>query len=156
MTDNRVYPLENTVTPVEMETLDFKGKTYYLVFTEEQLRAISSGQYGMDKDFMQQADIQMSTDEWIPIGTHDKPFTGSYQGNGDEIKGLTMKNPYAQIVGLFGVADGAHIYNITMRDYDILSAGLKADNKAISPILVYGNGTTRSYDNFLYPKETKK
>lgn len=93
MTDNRVYPLENTVTPVEMETLDFKGKTYYLVFTEEQLRAISSGQYGMDKDFMQQADIQMSTDEWIPIGTHDKPFTGSYQGNGDEIKGLTMKIP---------------------------------------------------------------
>lgn len=156
MTDNRVYPLENAVTPVEMETLDFKGKTYYLVFTEEQLRAISSGQYGMDKDFMQQADIQMSTDEWIPIGTHDKPFTGSYQGNGYEIKGLTMKNPYAQIVGLFGVADGAHIYNITMRDYDILSAGLKADYKGISPILVYGNGTTRSYDNFLYPKETKK
>lgn len=67
-----------------------------------------------------------------------------------------MKNPYAQIVGLFGVADGAHIYNITMRDYDILSAGLKSENRAISPILVYGNGTTKSYDNFLYPKESDK
>lgn len=87
MTDKRVYPLENTAKAVEMETLDFRGKTYYLVFTGEQLKAISTGQYGMDKDFMQQADIQMSTDEWIPIGTLNKPFTGSYNGNGYEIKG---------------------------------------------------------------------
>lgn len=156
MTDNRIYSLENTANSVEMETLDFEGKTYYLVFTEEQLRAISTGQYGMDKNFMQQADIQMSTDEWIPIGTHDKPFKGSYQGNGYEIKGLTIKNPYAQIVGLFGVAEGAQIYNITMRDYDIFSAGLKAGSRGIAPILVYGDEDTKSYDNFLYPKESKK
>lgn len=156
MTDNRIYPLKDTVKTVEIETLEFKGKIYYLVFTEEQLRAISAGQYGMDKNFMQQADIQMSTDEWIPIGTHDNPFTGSYNGNGFEIKGLTMKNPYAQVVGLFGVADGAQIYNITMRDYDILSAGAKVTIKSVSPILGYGNGTTNSYDNFLYPTEDLK
>lgn len=156
MTDNKIYPLENSVKSAQMETLKFKGKTYYLVFTEEQLRAISAGQYGMDKNFMQQADIQMSTDEWIPIGTHDNPFTGSYQGNGYEIKGLTMKNPYAQIVGLFGVAEGAQIYNITMRDYDIFSAGLKAESRGIAPILVYGDEDTKSDDNFLYPKESAK
>lgn len=73
LTDNRIYMLENTATAVEMETLQFKGKTYYLVFTQEQLRAISAGQYGMDQNFMQQADIQMSSEEWIPIGTHEKP-----------------------------------------------------------------------------------
>ena len=67
-----------------------------------------------------------------------------------------MKNPYAQVVGLFGVADGAQIYNITMRDYDILSAGAKVTIKSVSPILGYGNGTTNSYDNFLYPTEDLK
>ena len=30
---------------VEMDTLTFRGKTYYLVFTEEQLRAIAAGQF---------------------------------------------------------------------------------------------------------------
>ena len=124
------------------------GKDIYLT-SDWKLRAISAGQYGMDKKFMQQADIQVSTNEWIAIGTHDNPFTGSYNGNGYEIKGLTMKNPYAQIVGLFGVAEGAQIYNITIRDYDICSAGLKTDSRGISPILVYGNGNTKSYDNFL-------
>lgn len=156
MTDNRVYQLENSAKTVEMETLDFGGKTYYLVFTEEQLRAISAGQYGMDKNFMQQADIQMSTDEWIPIGTYDAPFTGVYNGNGYEIQGLTMKNPYAQIVGLFGYAKGAQIYNITMRNYDILSAGTKADNKGVAPIVVYPMEKTKVYDNFVYPMESEK
>lgn len=156
MTDNRVYQLKNSAKPVEMETLDFKGKKYYLVFTEEQLRTISAGQYGMDKNFMQQADIQMSTDEWIPIGTYDTPFTGVYNGNGYEIQGLTMKNPYAQIIGLFGYAKGAQIYNITMRNYDILSAGTKAENKGVAPIAVYPIENTKVYDNFVYPIESEK
>jgi len=156
MTDNRINQQENTVEPVEIKTLELEGTTYYLVSTEEQLRAISEGQYGMDKNFMQQADIKMSTNEWIAIGTHDNPFTGSYNGNGFEIKGLTMKNPYAQIIGLFGVVDGAHIYNVILRDYDILSAGLKSTSKGISPIIVYGSGNTESHDNFLYPKEVNK
>ena len=51
MIDNRVYQLKNSAKPVEMETLDFKGKKYYLVFTEEQLRTISAGQYGMDMKY---------------------------------------------------------------------------------------------------------
>lgn len=155
LTDNRIYMLENTATAVEMETLQFKGKTYYLVFTQEQLRAISAGQYGMDQNFMQQADIQMSSEEWIPIGTHEKPFTGVYNGNGYEIKGLTMKNPYAQIVGLFGVAEDAQLYNITMRDYDILSAATKAPHKGVAPIVVYPIENTQVYDNFVFPKDEK-
>ncbi|MDO4275462.1 MAG: M56 family metallopeptidase [Eubacteriales bacterium] len=153
MTDNRVYQLENISEPVEMDTMDFKGKTYYLVFTEEQLRAISAGQFGMDKNFIQQGDIEMSADEWIPIGTYEDPFTGIYNGNGYEIKGLTMENPYAQIVGLFGYAKGAQIYNITMRDYDILSAAAKAATKGVAPIVVYPMGNTEVYDNVVYPKE---
>lgn len=155
LTDNRVYEKVNS-NPNEkavMDTLDFRGKTYYLIFNEAQLRAIGTGEYGMDKNYMQQADIQMSTDEWVPIGTVDTPFTGSYQGNGYEIIGLTMTDPNAKIIGLFGVAENAHIYNITMRDYDIMSAGKNVSTKSIAPILVNGLGETRCYDNFVYPKE---
>lgn len=137
---------------LEMETLDFKGTSYYLVYNEAQLRAIGTGKYGMNLNYMQQADISLSAGDWVPIGTWDDPFTGTYNGNGFEITGLTMTDPDAEIIGLFGVAKKAHIYNITLRDYDIASAGKNAANKSVGAVLAIGQGS-RSYDNFVYPKE---
>lgn len=137
---------------LEMETLEFKGTSYYLVCNEAQLRAIGTGKYGMNLNYMQQADISLSAGDWVPIGTWDAPFTGTYNGNGFEITGLTMTDPDAEIIGLFGVAKKAHIYNITLRDYDIASAGKNAANKSVGAVLAIGQGS-RSYDNFVYPKE---
>ncbi|ENY92251.1 hypothetical protein HMPREF1093_03978 [Hungatella hathewayi 12489931] len=136
-----------------METLELKGVTYYLVFDETQLRAIGKDGYGLDRNYLQQADIELSSDEWVPIGTEDEPFKGSYNGNGFEIKGLTMADPKAEIIGLFGYAEDAHLYNITLRDYDIMSAGRDIKKKSVSPVLVFGMGKTRSYDNTVYPKK---
>lgn len=156
-TEKTVPPLfDNSQTAdnsSEMETLDIKGTSYYLVYNEAQLRAIGTGKYGMGLNYMQQADISLSAGDWVPIGTWDAPFTGTYNGNGFEIKGLTMTDPDAEIIGLFGVAKNAHIYNITLRDYDITSAGKNAANKSVGAILAIGQGS-RSYDNFVYPKET--
>ncbi|MDE5894020.1 MAG: M56 family metallopeptidase, partial [Acetatifactor sp.] len=160
-TQNKSVSLENTL-PVsedasgktaELETIELKGTIYYLVFNEEQLRAIGTGEYGMDLNYMQQADIQLSEKEWVPIGTWENPFTGSYNGNGYEITGLTMKNPDADVVGMFGIAENAHIYNIILRDYDIIDAGKNVSGRSVAPILPLGMGGTRSYDNFVYPKE---
>lgn len=114
-----------TTTPDEaatMETLEFRGTTYYLVFNETQLRAIGTGEYGMDKNYMQQADIQMSEEEWIPIGTEDKPFAGGYNGNGFEIKGLTMTEPDAKVIGFFGYAKDAHIQHLSIQGYQLNSS----------------------------------
>ena len=137
----------------EMETLSIKGTTYYLVQNEAQLRAIGTGKYGMNLNYMQQADIFLSAGDWVPIGTWDAPFTGTYNGNGFEITGLTMTDPNATIIGLFGVAKNAHIYNVTLRDCDIASAGKNVSGKSVGAILAIGQGS-RSYDNFVYPKET--
>ena len=136
---------------LEMGTLDIKGTSYYLVYNEAQLRAIGTGEYGMDQNYMQQADIQLSRDEWVPIGTWDNPFTGTFNGNGFEIAGLTMTDPDAEIIGLFGVTQNAHIYNVILRDYDITSAGRNITEKSVGAILAIGQ--SRSYDNFVYPKE---
>ena len=113
------------ITVNEMKTATIKDVTWYLVETEEHLRDIGTGRYSLDKNYMQNNDIAMSSTEWIPIGTEDSPFTGSYNGNGFEIKGLTMKSPTAKIIGFFGFAQNAHLYNITMRDLDIETAGDK-------------------------------
>lgn len=137
-----------------METLELKGTTYYLVTSEVQLRAIGTGAYGMDGHYMQQADIQLSADEWTPIGTWDNPFTGTFNGNGFEIKGLTMTDPDAKLVGLFGVArDNAQIFNVTLRDCDITSAGKNAKGKSVGAVVAVAYGG-RAYDCSVYPKET--
>lgn len=138
----------------EIETLEFRGTTYHLVQTEAQLRAIGAGVYGMDWNYMQQADISLSAEEWAPIGTWDRPFTGTYNGNGFEITGLTMTDPNAKLVGLFGVAkDNAQIYNITLRDYDIERAGENAAAISVGAILAVAYGG-RAYDNTVYPRES--
>lgn len=139
-------PVQVDVMPA-IETLDLNGTTYYLVSNEAQLRAIATGVYGMDKNYMQQADIALSAEEWTPIGTWENPFTGTYNGNGFEITGLTMTDPDAKLVGLFGVAKGAELYNITMRDYDITSAGSNVSGKSVGAIAAVRVGS--SYDNFV-------
>lgn len=136
----------------ELESVTFKDKTYYMITTKEHLLALANGQLDLDKDYMLQYDIDLSDIEWIPIGTIEEPFTGSFNGNGCEIKGLTMKDPDAKVIGLFGYTDGAKIYNITLRDYDISEAGKNMKDKSISPILVFGTDT-QCYDNFAYPKK---
>lgn len=134
-----------------METLESDGTVYYLVFNEAQLRAIGTGEYGLDRDYMQQADIEMSKEEWVPIGTKDEPFTGSYNGNGYEIIGLTMADPDAELAGLFGAAKGAHLYNITMRNVDISSAGRNSPGMSAGAIVAYNMGPDgRSHDNRVY------
>lgn len=136
---------------VTMDTLTFKGKTYYLIYTEEQLRAIAEGQFEWDKNYMMQVDISLSSDEWLPIGTKDKPFTGSFNGNGFEISGLTMTDPQAELVGLFGYAEDAHLYNITLKDVDIKDAGSAVTGSKDAVCALSKN--SRIYDNFVFYKK---
>ena len=63
-----------------------------------------------------------------------------------------MTDPNAEIIGLFGVAKKAHIYNVTMRDYDITNAGRDVSGKSVGAIVAVGQ-ESRSYDNFVYPIE---
>ncbi len=139
---------ENDGEEAEIETITIKGVTYCLIFNEEQLRAIGTEAYGMDLNYLQQDHIQLSEEEWIPIGTQDHPFTGSYNGNGFEIFGLTDY--------LFGAAEDAHLYNITLRDYEIPGLEEKALEWPQSPILALETGAVRCYDNFAYPRENSE
>ena len=49
---------------IEMEPLKLNGKYYYLVSNETQLRAIGGTLYGLDLNYIQQCDIELSPDEW--------------------------------------------------------------------------------------------
>jgi hypothetical protein len=60
---------------------------------------------------------------FIPIGTVAAPFTGTFDGKGHSIAGLTMHSLATNGVGLFGVASGATIHDIEITGLKIKSNG---------------------------------
>ena len=55
--------------------------------------------------------INMDESIWVPIGTKNKPFTGTLNGNGNTVDG--MRSPLVNTsMGMFGYTDGATIQNL--------------------------------------------
>lgn len=69
--------------------------------------------------------ITLSDDEWTPIGTSDRPFTGTLDGGGHTIKGLTVGNGANDNKAFFGFTKDATVKNI-----GFTSAVVKGHNQA--------------------------
>ncbi len=86
----------------------------YQVETLEHLQLIADSLY-LDKHFIQIADIDAGEAEngihFNPIGELETPFTGTYDGAGFTISGLTISLDGGIGAGLFGYAENARIKN---------------------------------------------
>ena len=132
-----------TLKTADMQTATIGDKTYYIVSTEDQLRSIGKGKYDMSYNYMLDGDISL-TEEWVAIGDEDTPFTGSFNGNGFTISNLKTTSNTAKYIGLFGYVEDGTIYNVTLKNVDIDSAGGKG--RSISPIAAICLGG-KLYDN---------
>ena len=72
--------------------------------------------------------ITLSDNEWTPIGTSDRPFTGTLDGKGFTIKGLTVGNGGNDNKAFFGFTNGATVQNIAFT-----SAVVKGYKQAANP-----------------------
>ena len=105
----------------------------YLIETAEQLNAVRND---MSANYVLSADIDLSNyGSWDPIGTVNKRFTGSLDGNNHKIIGLTINNDsvykwatdnngpadqYTVPVGLFGILGSkASVRNIVFENYTV-------------------------------------
>ncbi|MDL2298225.1 hypothetical protein LJC40_03630 [Synergistaceae bacterium OttesenSCG-928-D05] len=128
----------------------------YEIRTEAQLQEfremVNGGQTDIDAKLI--ADIVL-TENWQPIGYYDAAttteyyYTGSFDGNGHTISGLTMTNedtltgsysnpvalPRYPVAGLFGVTDeGAEIKDLTLANVSIDLGPLRQDGTDASKI----------------------
>lgn len=92
----------------------------YQITTVCELQAIAadrSGSYELTTDL-----AGSETDQWndgagfAPIGDESTPFTGSLDGNGHVVDGLTIDRSDEQAVGLFGATDGAQLSKLGLTD----------------------------------------
>ena len=64
------------------------------------------------------------TGEWTPIGTYDNPYTGTFDGNGKTITGLTVtgSNDYT---GLFGrIGEDGTVKNVKLTDVEVTGGNI--------------------------------
>jgi hypothetical protein len=79
---------------------------------------------------------------WSPVGTEANPFTGSFDGGGFTLSGLTLIATDLENQGFFGVVDaGAEIKNCMLTGINIRITG--ADSFAIGGVAGLNRGTIK-------------
>ena len=119
---NNTYTLTNVTADHDI-TVTFQKLTSRTVSTPEQLIAwadeVRNGNYSLDCTLA--ADITL-TGNWTPVGTTlANQYTGTFDGNGHTISGLTVtgSNEYA---GLFGyIGSGGTVKNVKLVNVQITS-----------------------------------
>ena len=95
------------------------GTAAYAIATADDLRnlaaAVNAGNSGSGKTFRQTADIDLSSGgNFKPIGTGgSKYFSGTYDGGGKNISGLTVNGSY-KTAGLFGCVSSGTVRNVVL------------------------------------------
>lgn len=110
------------------------------ISTEAQLKAIANDLNGK---YVLTQNITLSDDEWTPIGTKDRPFTGTLDGQGHTIIGLTVgngaNNDSNNNKAFFGFTKDATVENIAFT-----SAVVKGHNQAA---IVVAQATSSTLSN---------
>ena len=91
--------------------------------------------------------------EWVPVGTSDNPYTGTFDGKGFTISGLYVNDGDADCAGLFGSVNGATIKNVGVvgsyikgKDYvGALAGKFYGDGSSMSG--VYNTGVVSGENN---------
>ena len=117
----------------------------YQIATAAQLallaqEVVSKGSSYASTYFQLTGNIDLMGHEWAPIGCNGSyPFAGIFDGNGKTILNLNVSK--GQYVGLFGVASGAEIKNLKIRNASVSSKVYGAGNVGCSGIVAgYCNG----------------
>lgn len=65
-------------------------------------------------------DIDLTGKEWTPIGNYEKQYTGTFDGNGKTITGLTFNQPETNNVGLIGcLGENGKVQNVKLDKVNI-------------------------------------
>ncbi len=86
------------------------GGEIHFIRTEEDLYAMATGADFLGGHYVLDGDITL-TRPWKPIGSHLRPFTGTFDGNGHVIYGLKA---HGRNAGMFGYTRGAVIRNVVL------------------------------------------
>ena len=129
------------------QPLERSAPRYQVICTEAQLRAVGESRAALAGHYVLGADITL-TAPWKPIGSRLAPFTGSFDGNGHVIRGLSVprSGPGA---GMFGFARGARITGVALE-------GATIRGGCLLPIVARGHGNTVTACSINEPRDAQR
>lgn len=120
---------------------------YTPIYTAEDLNNIRNNLSGK---YILMNDIDLSSENWVPVGINTAPFTGIFDGNNLRINSLKIstenKNSGNSYYGLFGYAKNAEFKNISIKDSQINIKNLSEEvtRGYVGTIVGLGNNITIS------------
>lgn len=100
-----------------------ENDTSYTISTAAQLaglaKLVNAGNTFSGKTITLGADIDLGGQEWTPIGTSGKPFSGTFDGNKKTISNLVINQPVKSDVGLFGYTTNGEIKDFTLNNASV-------------------------------------
>ncbi|WP_302380228.1 fimbrillin family protein [uncultured Alistipes sp.] len=102
------------------------GQGNYTVTSAEGLMNVAELVNGgkTDINITLDTDLDLTGKEWTPIGNYEKQYTGTFDGNGKTITGLTFNQPETNNVGLIGRLGE----NGIVQDVKLDKVNIKANN----------------------------
>ena len=74
-------------------------------------------------------DIDLTAIDWTPVGNYNTPYTGTFDGGGHTITGLTVDLPDQNYVGLIGcIGEEGTVMNLTLTDIQI---EIESNNRSV-------------------------
>ena len=133
------------------------GNGNYTVTSAEGLKNIAELVNGGKTDINITLDknIDLTGKEWTPIGTSSSSYTGTFDGGGHTITGLTINQSATSNVGLFAsIAEGGTVKNLTLKDVNITAdsnaGAIAGENRGtIENCSVSGSVTSSSNNSFV-------
>ncbi len=88
-------------------------------------------QNGLADSYQLTADIAIpSGTNFTPIGSKDKPFTGTFDGNNKRITGLTVSHANRAYAGLFGTIEAPNKDSVVIKNLKLHNPKITADSMA--------------------------
>ncbi len=121
----KFYNITLDYDPGYTTTTDDQGQTIYNTDNEKGLKNLAklvNEEWKSDINITLTADIDLSVIDWTPIGIdYNHRYTGTFNGGGHTITGLTVTGS-DQYAGLFGyIDDGGTVKNVVLEDVQITS-----------------------------------
>ena len=100
--------------------LSTDGKTYEVYNANGLLAWNEAARKDLSINCTLTADIDLTGKTWTPIGNYDNQYTGTFDGNGHIITGLTVNQGRTDYVGLIGgLGTGGKVQNVTLTDVSV-------------------------------------
>ena len=121
----------------------------FKIYTEDDLKYINTH---LDSYYKLENDIEL-TEEWVPIGTKDNPFTGAFDGNNHKIINLKIDDSTLEYAGLFGYVKDSDEHQTYIKNIYLVNPNIVADYYAgglIGYIYITQTGTKSALIDSIY------